>query len=227
MKKTVFEGVINGQIYNDVQDYNNAMINLLKSGVPIQASTTTKSVDEPESTDSDHNQIVNLYFGFEDNVPVADKFLDIEEDNDGTIDLIEKDMETYLDKVSSAIKRMPISDLNSYLKDVNVIISSLKDADANNDEAIEQLESRLCFLMDSSKLHSVFINYYNNINSMIVDRVSELANNDCKSNCNVNTTIKEKAPQVETDFATAFGKIFGEVFKGVDVNALSKMLNSK
>lgn len=234
MKKTVFEGVINGQVYNNVKEYNDVISTMIANGDVFEASTSTKTIDVCDNCESEQCTcgecevpVIELYFGFDDDVPVADKFLDADEDNDETISLIEEQMETNLDGVSSVIKRMSISELNAYLKDVNVIISSLKDADAKNDEAIDQLESKLCFLMDSSNLHSVFIDYYNNINSMIVDRVSELANDNCKSNCNVNTTIKEKTPQVETDFATAFGKIFGEVFKGVDVNALSKMLNNK
>lgn len=235
MKKTVFEGVINGQVYNNVKEYNDVITTMIAKGEAFEASTSTKTIDVCDNCESEkctcgtccEAPVIDLYFGFDDDLPVADKFLDVDEDNDTTISLIEEQMETNLDGISSAIKRMSISELNAYLKDVNTIISSLKDADANNDKAIDQLEARLCFLMDSSNLHSVFIDYYNNINSMIVDKVSELANDNCKSNCNINTTIKEKTPQVETDFATAFGKIFGEVFKGVDVNALNKLLNGK
>ena len=234
MKKTVFEGVINGQVYNNVKEYNDVISTMIANGDVFEASTSTKTIDVCDKCESEQctcdrceSPTINLYFGFDDDVPVADKFLDINEDNDETISLIDEEMERQLDGISSVIKQMSISDLNRYLKDVNVIISSLKDADAKNDEAIEEIESKLCFLMDSSNLHSIFIDYYNNINSMIVDRVSELANDNCKSNCKINTTIKEKAPQIETDFATAFGKIFGEVFKGVDMDALTKMLNNK
>lgn len=237
MKKTVFEGVINGQVYNNVKEYNDVISTMIAKGEVFEASTSTKIIDVCDNCESEQctcgtcceceSPTINLYFGFDDDQPVADKFLDIDEDNDNTISLIEEEMETQLDGISSVIKRMSISELNAYLKDVNAIISSLKDADEKNDKAMEEIESKLCFLMDSSNLHSVFIDYYNNINSMIVDRVSELTNDNCKANCNINTTIKEKTPQIETDFATAFGKIFGEVFKGVDINALNKMLNNK
>lgn len=232
MKKTVFEGVINGQVYKNVKEYNDVISTMIANGEVFEASTSTKTIDVCDKCESEQCTCcevpaINLYFGFDDDQPVADKFLDIDEDNDNTISLIEEEMETQLDGISSVIKRMSIAELNAYLKDVNVIMSSLKAADAQNDEAIDQLESRLCFLMDSSNLHSIFIDYYNNINSMIVDRVSELTSDKCKENCNINTTIKEKTPQIETDFATAFGKIFGEVFKGVDINALDKMLNGK
>ena len=235
MKKTVFEGVINGQVYNNVKEYNDVISTMIANGEVFEASTSTKTIDVCDKCESEQctccdceSPLINLYFGFDDDQPVADKFLDINEDNDETISLIEEEMETNLDGVSSAIKRMSISELNAYLKDVNAIISSLKDADAKNDEAMEEIETKLCFLVDSSNLHSLFIDYYNNIISMIVDRVSELANDNCKSNCNINTAIEEKTPQAETDLATALGKIFfGEVFKGVDVNALNNMLNRK
>ena len=153
MKKTVFEGVINGQVYNNVKEYNDVISAMIAKGEAFEASTSTKTIDVCDNCESEQctcgecqAPAINLYFGFDDDQPVADKFLDIDEDNDNTISLIEEEMETQLDGISSVIKRMSIAELNAYLKDVNVIISSLKDADANNDEAIEQLESRLCFL---------------------------------------------------------------------------------
>lgn len=50
MKKTIFEGVINGKKYDDVKEYNSAIVQAMKEGVPVEASTSTRTVDinEPE-----------------------------------------------------------------------------------------------------------------------------------------------------------------------------------
>ena len=236
MKKTIFEGIINGQVYNNVKEYNDVISTMLRRGETFTASTSTKTVDECESCGATPcvceatapQPNVNLHFGFDFEEPLADHYLSMDEDNEETLGMLEEEMTAQLDGISTIIKGMSIGDLNAYLKDVNVIGGELKDLEDANDAAMEEIENKLCFLADSSVLHQMFIEYYDNIKSMIVDRVSELVdnkNNNCKSDCNINTSIKEKTPQVETDFATAFGKIFGEVFKDVDVNALSKMLN--
>lgn len=48
MKKTVFEGVINGKKFNNVEDYNNEMMRLLKEGAQIEATSETKTESEEE-----------------------------------------------------------------------------------------------------------------------------------------------------------------------------------
>lgn len=48
MKKTVFEGIINGVKFDKVEDYNNEMMRLLKEGAQIKASSETKTVEENE-----------------------------------------------------------------------------------------------------------------------------------------------------------------------------------
>ena len=124
MKKTIFEGVINGQVYNDVKEYNDVISTMIANGDVFEASTSTKTIDVCDNCECEQctcgeceSPVINLYFGFDDDQPVADKFLDINEDNDETISLIEEEMETQLDGISSVIKRMSISELNASFKE--------------------------------------------------------------------------------------------------------------
>lgn len=46
MKKTIFEGTVNGAKFDNVQDYNNAIARAIANGEPIQASSSTRTADE-------------------------------------------------------------------------------------------------------------------------------------------------------------------------------------
>lgn len=237
MKKTVFEGIINGQIYNDVQDYNNAMIELIKSGKAVNASTSTRTIDVCDESDK-----VNLHFGFDFDEPLADHYLSMDADNEEIMENLDKEMDKQLDGISTAIKHMNISDLNKYMKDVNTILCELKNMETANDAAMEEIETKLCFLVDSSSLHQMFIDFYGKVNSMITDKIAEIAEitNDnncnkqidkiidksvCNNECNIKTVINEITPQQENDIAKTFGKVFTDMFKGIDTNEIKKILN--
>jgi hypothetical protein len=243
MRKTVFEGVINGQVYNDVKEYNDVITTLLENGETFTASTSTKTVDTCDNCGttpcvceaSAEVPDVNLHFGFDFKEPLADHYLSMDEDNEETMSMLEEEMNAQLNAISTVIKNMSITDLNAYLKDVNTIGGELKNMEETNDAAMEELENKLCFLVDSSSLHQMFIEYYDNIKSMIVDRVSELANDSCNkqvvdksvcdNECKIKTAIRETTPQTETDIVKAFGKIFNDMFKDIDKNEIKKILN--
>lgn len=243
MRKTIFEGVINGQVYNNVQEYNDVITTLLANGETFTASTSTKTVDECDNCGTTpcvcgapvQKPNVNLHFGFDFEEPLADHYLSMDEDNEETMNILGEEMDAQLDDISTIIKGMSIGDLNAYLKDVNTISGELKDMEDANDAAMEEIENKLCFLADSSALHQMFIEYYDNIKSMIVDRVAELANDNCSkpavdnsvcnNECKIKTTFNEVTSQNEMNIVKAFGKIFNDVFKDVDPNEIKKILN--
>jgi hypothetical protein len=245
MRKTIFEGVINGQVYNNVKEYNDVITTLLANGETFTASTSTKTIDVCDNCESEQCKCceceapaqpnVNLHFGFDFEEPLADHYLSMDEDNEETMGMLEEEMNAQLDGISTIIKGMSLGDLNAYLKDVNTIGGELKDLEDANDAAMEEIENKLCFLADSSVLHQMFIEYYDNIKSMIVDRVAELANDNCHkqvvdksvcdNECKIRTAVNEVIPQKETDIIKAFGKIFNDVFKDVDHDEIKKILN--
>lgn len=55
MTKKIFEGVVNGQVYKTVEEYNAAINKALESGVPIEARTTTRVEVVEESDINFHN----------------------------------------------------------------------------------------------------------------------------------------------------------------------------
>ena len=62
MKKTIFEGTVNGTKFDNVQDYNNAIAQAIAKGEPINASSNTRTTDEIQ--ESSVGQDISLFPGF-------------------------------------------------------------------------------------------------------------------------------------------------------------------
>lgn len=64
MKKTIFEGTVNGVTYDNVQDYNEAINRAVAAGQPINASSNTSTVDDITETDNAAGNDISLFPGF-------------------------------------------------------------------------------------------------------------------------------------------------------------------
>lgn len=62
MKKTIFEGTVNGAKFDNVQDYNNAIAQAIAKGEPINASSNTRTADEIQEPVV--GQDISLFPGF-------------------------------------------------------------------------------------------------------------------------------------------------------------------
>lgn len=168
--KTIFEGIINGEKFNSVQEYNSKMLELISAGKQVDASSHTKSVKEntcgtsrcvcdksvktPEEklleaicNAKDEDIILQSMLPyFEDDEPYyLDELVgnDVDENN-----MILKDVHDYLDTSWEYI----IEYLNSnqctcekkdYLNDVHDIITNIKrDRKANNEAFIKLKKER-------------------------------------------------------------------------------------
>ena len=63
MKKTIFEGTVNGAKFDNVQDYNNAIAQAIAKGEPINASSNTRTADEVHEL-AGGPDIISLFPGF-------------------------------------------------------------------------------------------------------------------------------------------------------------------
>lgn len=62
MKKTIFEGTVNGTKFDNVEDYNNAITRAIANGEPINASSNTRTADEIQEPSV--GQDISLFPGF-------------------------------------------------------------------------------------------------------------------------------------------------------------------
>ena len=77
--KTVFEGKVNGEVFNNVADYNTALTNALKGGAEVHASSKTYTVeDEPQPAKPKFRGVVN-----------GKEFSDVESYNKAVMEVLE------------------------------------------------------------------------------------------------------------------------------------------
>lgn len=147
MKKiAVFEGIINGERFDNVQAYNARMNALVESGcTDIQASSST-SIKMVEDTFNPEDQDLTFYPYFEESDP---KYLDILVTMDENTNAEARaEVNRLLDKNYLYITNhlySPDVDLNTkeaYLSDVRNIISHLKHDLTDNDYAIANVRTR-------------------------------------------------------------------------------------
>lgn len=147
MKKiAVFEGIINGERFDNVQGYNARMNELIESGcTDIQASSST-SIKTVEEEFVPEDQDLTFYPYFEESDP---KYLDILVTmDDNTNAEARAEVNRLLDKNYLYITNhlySPDVDLNTkenYLSDVRNIISHLKHDLTDNDYAIANVRTR-------------------------------------------------------------------------------------
>lgn len=157
MKKTVFNGIINGVEFDNVNDYNKEMQRLLSEGCSnIQAQSSTSIVDDKcehgeckcEGCKGACKSNVSPWPGFED----PDRhFLDV---------LLEDETESYHDKsmklqdhldneyddIVNSEEFNDIYTLNSYKKDISEILESFEETYAKTSHTFNNITNEKIFL---------------------------------------------------------------------------------
>jgi hypothetical protein len=162
MKKTIFEGTVNGEKFNTVQEYNARLTELINSGVAVNASSNTRveEVDEPAPTSgfvrtctdevcdegkctftSTYDEDLSYYPYCEDDDIY---YLDALVTNDSNINNdARKEMRNIFDKCYPYIceslydENVSVDTKKTYLADIREIINRLKqDARCNNDALV-------------------------------------------------------------------------------------------
>lgn len=228
MNKTIFEGTINGTVYNNVNDYNKEMTRLINEGLPIEASTCTKTVEMCDNCGtspcmcgnnaSEQNETIpcDFHFGFNSQASLVDQYLSgNEETDDATLDNLDARLATNAANVMKKIDLMSLKDLHAYLKDVNTMMGAIRDNLAKNAKAQEELENKMTFLDNSENLLNLFGEHYN----MILDHINKkLANTLCEDdNKNDNTKVADKDLNMEVQNAIAMIQAFARMFGGSDL----------
>ena len=146
MKKTVFKGTVNGIHFDNVKDYNEYLTKLLEAGEPVEAETSTQTVNCTETTDKPTSYDENVllpYFGDD----VEEYYLDalVTDDevknnaiNSQVLDSLSKSYE-HIKKFLSD-KKISQSDKKKYVDDVLDIINTMKQDAEYNNEALEKLD---------------------------------------------------------------------------------------
>ena len=165
MKKTVFEGKVNGQVFDNVNDYNACLQAMLDMGKDVEASSSTKIVEcdcecgcdskcecECEKCQKVDNKPlkanVNFLPGFESDNKSAyiDDLVVLEgSEYDSKLEAIDESMEKIYCDIKTALKD-PANDLHKkevYLKKVRDIINVIDEDYNKNKEALAKTNTKI------------------------------------------------------------------------------------
>lgn len=130
MKKVIFEGVVNGVKFDNVEDYNKAITKAVARGEEVHANTQTKMVDEPEKSEVDYTKRANILFpglGASD-VLTEQMFTDVDKSYKEICDMDEDDMSALVaDTVYEELCDMDEDELGMYEEDLGKICEFISD----------------------------------------------------------------------------------------------------
>ena len=204
-KKKVFKGIINGQEFDNVQEYNARMNELVASGEDIEASSQT-SIQDVEDTCEDENdccketntneEFVNMLPGFNPRTAL-NSFLNelvtenpsLDEENLIKVHNYHKDN---LPKIIEKIGKMDYHAAKGYLNDINVVLTEITNADSDVKKSDNDIRTRIAGLEeqlnDVSRCYRV-IEEYNDLYQELKCRVTSRIN-DLNANKNKTSTPK-------------------------------------
>lgn len=150
MKRTIFEGTVNGEKFNTVQEYNARLTELLNAGVNVEASSNTRVEDEEEVASADftrsctdavyEDEELSYYPYCEDDDPY---YLDLLVTEDADVnDDAKKEMHRIFDKcfkyICDALYDPSVTETTKkeYLADIRDICTRLNQDNKYNTEAI-------------------------------------------------------------------------------------------
>ena len=219
--KTVFEGNVNGQVFNNVADYNSALIEALNSGEAVDASSNTYTVED-EVCCQDYPQDVeepDLFPGLDEEQYYMDDMT-----GDESVDKkIYNDWKEYLENNYKEVVRfcedMQLIDVESYLEDLQeAALDSVYEDKESTESAIEKmvieredlkkkledLDLNISIMRNASQLNNMFIQYYEQLTKHISDMIAPEP---------VETATKEIQPQTEIN-VEGIHRLLDEIFPG-------------
>ena len=190
MKKTIFEGTVNGTKFDNVQDYNNAITKALASGEPVNASSNTYTTDDITEADNAPGNDISLFPGFAHcssldslNKEFIGAGLEIpEEEFEDSINQL------FDEKIAPAVAKMNKAQAERYKTYVEGIMRYLGEIAGDYDQLGRQIDDSLTKLneeidklakkaqraVDENRIVQSTATLYNNINELVSNRIETL-----------------------------------------------------
>jgi hypothetical protein len=219
-KKTVFEGLINGVMFDNVKDYNKALTKLINDGVAIEASTKTSTIDEKccdcdnctcEDCNCEDSENISMLPGFDHgcddcgNWGYIDDYVttDIEKDN-ASIAQLKCRLGDNLEEILKRINSMDEASLENYKADVEKIIDIIDEDKRNTIQAIEkavkeiEINNKRKEVLDRAMgVIKIWEDNYNSIKLAIEDESSNYQSSEKTDNKIVDDFVKMAANEDE------------------------------
>ena len=236
-KKKVFKGIINGQEFDNVQEYNTRMNELIASGEDIEATSQT-SIQDVEDVCAKENEndccketstdeeFVNMLPGFNPRTSL-NSFLDELVTDNPDLDKenfikVHKYHEDNLPKIIKKINKMDYHAAKGYLNDINVVLTEITNTDSDVKKSDNDIRERIASLQeeleDIKRCYPVIKEYhdlYQELKCRVVDRIKNTPNEEKLEKPNLNgfdSLLTRKPEKVDVH---SILRLFGEIL-GID-----------
>lgn len=208
MKKNIFKGVINGQEFDNVKDYNARMNELMSTNQVINASTSTQVVD---FDDNNKNEVCEKFTPTPDMIPVFggktyesvgayldDVVTDNSDENEKMLDNLERYLIDNHNLISEKLIEMDHHARKNYRRELQEILRVINEVHTSNEASLANIESKYEVLNTGANVLELLTTEYSNLINEIDDLnkrtfAHETGNSDAIRNMPDNEKVKAMA----------------------------------
>ena len=215
-KKKVFKGIINGQEFDNVNDYNARMNELMSTGQAINASTSTQVIDTDEKgevcvkREEDPTPDMIPVFGGTKYESVGayldDVVTDNGEENEKMLDNLERYLIDNHNLISEKLVKMDGHARKNYGRELSEILNVINKVQASNEASIANIESKYEVLRAGADVLELLSTEYGNLIKEIDDLNNRTFTHETH---NPGTAYKmpdnEKVKELAIDFMKSLG----------------------
>lgn len=230
--KTIFKGVINGKEFNNVNEYNAVLTELMAKGVAINASTSTST--STELIDEEPN--INMLPGFgvmsskvmgSNKMAYVDNYVTGNDEADSEkLANLAKYLDKNIERVTRKILDMDYAALKEYEHDVKNVLGIIGQDIANTEDTIKNKTQELKVLINAMKVLKLWDENYKAYFDIIKDAYTSFdkayEKNDDNCNCECECKCEHcKEEELKADLEKLLNsEKFAEV-----INNITKLLN--
>lgn len=218
MKKNIFKGIINGQEFDNVKDYNTRMNELMSTGQAINASTSTQIVDVEEECE-EKCEVREEVTPAPDMIPVFggtnyesvgayldDVVTDNGEENEKMLDKLERYLIDNHNLISEKLIKMDRLARKNYARELQEILNVINKVQASNESSIANIESKYEVLRAGADVLELLTTEYGNL----IKEINDLNNRTfTPETCNSDATSKVPDSEKVKELATALLHLLG------------------
>lgn len=218
MKRNIFKGIINGQEFDNVKDYNTRMNELMGSGQAINASTSTQIVDVEEECEEKCEACEETtptpdmipVFGSTNYESVGAYLDDVVTDNGEQNEKMLDNLERYLidnhNLISEKLIKMDRLARKNYARELQEILNVINKVQASNEASIANIESKYEVLRAGADVLELLTTEYGNL----IKEIDDLNNRTfTPETCNSDAACKVPDGEKVKELATALLHLLG------------------
>ena len=176
--KTIFKGVINGKEFNNINEYNKVLTELIAKGTAVNASTSTSTevIDETCAPnmlpgfgvfglDSNNKTYVNSYV-------TGDKNTDKE-----NLENLTKYLDKNIESVARNIHNMDVAALHEYSNDIDNVLNIISTDTKQTVDTIAKKKKELAILENALKVLEIWKYNYEAFDNLVEDAATRFEDN--------------------------------------------------